>query len=189
LDELRTVTASVEWNEYNISGFNITIMAAQYLGLLTQTRYEEANSQLIQMSSEAFGGTQRERLEWLIAVRHGFWTLLKQREFSRVDDQIELVRDFQRRHPGDDREAPHALLAMLLGAFEEAERRADIALADARFEEACSLGSMTKDHYGHVARLHRDLSYRRLAEPARAFLLAERLASIWHLTVSEHRPN
>jgi hypothetical protein len=189
LDELRTVTASVEWKEYGVSGFNITIMAAQYLGLLAQARYEEASRQLVEMSSEAFGGTHRERLEWLIAVRHGFWTLLWQREFSRVNDQIELVRDFRRRHPGDDYEAPHALLAMLLGAFEEAERRSDTVLADARFEEACSLGCVAMDHYGHVERLHRDLSHGQLSDPARGFLLAERLASIWQLTTSESRPN
>ena len=189
LDELRTVTASLEWKEYSVSGFNIVIMAAQYLGLLGQARYDDANRQLVEMSGEAFGGTHRERLEWLIAVRHGFWTLLSQRELSRVNDQIELVRDFRRRHPGDDYEAPHALLAMLLGDFEEAERRGDIALADARFEEACSLGCVAKDHYGHVERLHRDLSQRRLSEPARGFLLAERLASIWQLTSSESRPN
>ena len=190
LDELRTVTGSVEWKEFGVSGFNITIMAAQYLGLLAQARYDEAGRQLVEMSSEAYGsGTHRERLEWLIAVRHGFWTLMSQREFSRVNDQIELVRDFRRRHPGDDYEAPHALLAMLLGAFEEAERRGDTALADARFEEACSLGSVAKDHYGHVECLHRDLSHRRLSEPARGLLLAERLASSWQLTGSRSQPN
>ena len=34
LDELRTVTSSVTWTEYSVSGFSITIMSAQYLGLL-----------------------------------------------------------------------------------------------------------------------------------------------------------
>ncbi len=189
LDELRTMTASVEWKEYSVRGFNLMIMAAQYLGLLAQARYDEASSQLVEMSSEAFGGTHRERLEWLVAVRHGFWTLLSQREFSRVNEQIELVRDFRRRHPGDDSEAPHALLAMLLGAFKAAELRGDTALADAWFEEACSLGCVAMDHYGHVERLHRDLSHCRLSEPARGFVLAERLASIWQLTRSESRPN
>lgn len=189
LAELRIVTASVEWKEWSVSGFDITIMAAQYLGLLAQARYAEASRQLAEMSTEAFGGTRRERLEWLIAVRHGFWALLSQREFSRVSDQIELVREFRRLHPGDDYEAPHALLAMLLGAFEEAERSGDTGLADARFEEACSLGCVAKDHYGHVERLHRDLSHNRLSEPARGFILAERLASIWQLTSRESRPN
>jgi hypothetical protein len=189
LDELRTVNTSVDWTEYSITGFNITIMAAQYLGLLGQARYDEARRQLVEMSSEAFGGTHRERLEWLIAVRHGFWRLLSQRELSRINDQIELVREFRRWHPGDNYEAPHALLAMLLGAFEDAERTGDTALADARFEEACSLGCVAKDHYGHVGRIHRELSHRRLSEPARGFVLAERLASIWQLTRSESRSN
>ena len=189
LDELRIVMASAQWKEYSVRGFDITIMAAQYLGLLAQARYDEASRQLVEMSNAAFRGTHSERLEWLIAVRYGLWTLLGQREFSRVDDQIELVRDFRRRHPGDDYEAPHALLAMLLRSFEEAERRGEIALANVRFEEACSLGSVAKDHYGHVRRLHRDLSHRNLSEPARGFLLAERLASIWQLPSDESRPN
>ncbi len=66
---------------------------------------------------------------------------------------------------------------MLLAAFEEAERRGHHALADIRFEEACHLGSVATDHYGHVERLRRDLSLRGLSEPARGLLLAERLAS------------
>jgi hypothetical protein len=164
-------------------------MAEQYLGLLPQARYDEAGSQLGEMSSKAFGGSDCERIEWLIAVRHGFWTLLSQREFNRVNDQIELVREFRRRRPGDDYGAPDALLAMLLGSFELAELNGDTALADARFEEACSLGGVAKDHYGHVARLYRVLSHRRLSEPAWAFLLAERLASVWQLDSGESRPN
>lgn len=181
LDELRTVT----WEHYSGSGFDVTIMAAQYLGLLKQARYEEASAQLAEMADLAFGGSPRERLEWLIAVRHGFWILLEQQEFSRVNDQIELVREFQRRHPGDDYEAPHALLAMLLGDFEAAERRGDTALADRRFEEACSLGSRAKDWYGHVERLYRELSSERLAEPTRGHALARRLAATWQLTDSD----
>jgi len=74
-------------------------------------------------------------------------------------------------------------------AFEEAERSGNTALADARFEEACSLGCVAKDHYGHVERLHPDLSHSKLSEPARAFILAERLASIWPMISRESRPN
>jgi hypothetical protein len=48
------------------------------------------------------------------------------------------------------------VLAMLLGAFEEAERRGDTALADAGFAGACSRGCVAKDHYGHVEREHRN---------------------------------
>ena len=73
--------------------------------------------------------------------------------------------------------------------FEETERSGDTVLADARFEEACSLGRLAKDHYGHVERLHRELSHCRLCEPSRGFVLAQRLASIWQLTSSESRPN
>jgi predicted RNA-binding protein YlqC (UPF0109 family) len=189
LDELRTVVSSVEWNDYSVIGFSITIMAAQYVGLLKQARYDDATRQLDEMSSVAFGGSHLERLEWLIAVRNGFWVLLSQGESRRVNDQIGLMRDFRRRHPGDDYEAPHALLAMLLGAFEHAELRGDTALADARFEEACSLGGVADDHYGHVARLHHCLSHGMLSEPARGFVLAERLASIWKILSSESRPN
>ena len=69
LNELRKVAESVRWKDYNVSGFAMTIMAAQYLGLLAQARYDEARRQLAEMSSDAMGGTQRERLEWLIAVR------------------------------------------------------------------------------------------------------------------------
>jgi hypothetical protein len=189
LEELRALTASIAWNEFSVDGIDMTIMAAQYLGLLAQKRYDDAGRQLAEMSSEAYGGTQHQRLEWLIAVRHGFWVLLTQREFGRVNEQIELVRDFRERHPGDDYEAPHALLAMLLGAFEEAERSGDTALANVRFDEACTLGSVARDDYGHVERLNRDLSHGRLSEPARGFLLAERLASIWRLPSDKSRPN
>src|SRR5258706_10309490 len=41
LGELGAVNAAVEWQEYSISGFEVNMMGAQYLGLLQQKRYEE----------------------------------------------------------------------------------------------------------------------------------------------------
>ena len=82
-------------------------------------------------SEAAFGGTRCERIEWHIAIRHGFWTLLEQGESGHADGQIELVRNFRRRHSGDDREVPRSLLAMLLGALEDAEPRSDPVISDA----------------------------------------------------------
>jgi hypothetical protein len=154
LDELSEVNAALEWQEYSITGFDVLIMGAQYLGLLRQKRYDEAVDQLVEMSKQAFGGTQSQRLEWLIAVRHGFWILVEQKEFDRIEGQIELVRDFRRRHPGDDHEAPHALVAMLLASFESAERRGDTALADKRFEEAYLLVKCLDSACAKIAHPH-----------------------------------
>lgn len=181
LAELRSVMGSVEWAECNVSGCEVLVLGAQYLGLLAQRRYGEADRQLEEMTGIAFGGTSSQKLEWLIAVRHGFWVFHEQEEWRRCGEQIELVRDFRRRHPGDDYEAPHAQLAMLLVAFEAAERRGERDGADGFFEEACSLGGVGEDHYGHVERIHNALTRGGLSEAGRGFVLAERMAAFWRL--------
>jgi hypothetical protein len=178
LAELRTAVSSVDWKDWDISGFDIYILGSLYLGLLKRQRYEDAHSQLAEMSKLAFGGTASERLEWLIAVRHGFWIIRDQRRFDRLDTQLELVRDFRRCHPGDYHEAPHALLAMLLGAFESAERRIDYHVADLRFDEACSLIPPARDWYGHVQRLERELVNGQWPDPVRAVGFAKRLRGL-----------
>lgn len=94
LAELRTIVANADWKDIDISGYDLYILASIYLGLLQQQRYEEADIQIKYMAGLAFGGTAHERLEWLIAVRHGFWILCDQGQFERLESQIERAREF-----------------------------------------------------------------------------------------------
>jgi hypothetical protein len=183
LQEVRGTLEAIDWRECDPTGYDVAIMANQYLGLLQQRRYQEADAQLGEMSGRAFSGSHKQRLEWLIAARSGFWVLLEQRDWERIEGRIELVRGFRRIHPGDDYEAPHALVAMLLPAFEAAEGCGYTALADRYFEEACSLGGVAQDHYGHIKRIHDELSKGNLGGIGRSDLRALRLAQVWALLV------
>jgi hypothetical protein len=159
--------------------YRLFVMGTQYLGLLRQKCYEEAEVQLSEMAVIAATGTNREQLEWLIAIRHGFWIFQEQGELSKADDAIERIRGFTREFSERDNEAPGALLAMLLGSFEAAERRGDFNTADARFEEACLLARTARDDYGHVSRLHAMLSSGQLGTKDRAGDFAKRLERGW----------
>jgi hypothetical protein len=178
LTEFRGVVSSFNAVDLDVSGYDINILASIYLGLLRQQRYEEATEQLAEMAGLAQDGTSMERLEWLIAIRHGFWILRDNGRSDRFDEHIEQVRVFRRRHPEDEYEAPDALLAMLLGAFEFAELRREFRIADEYFEEACSLVPPARDCYGHVSRLERQLWSKKWPDPDRAAVFSERLSQL-----------
>jgi hypothetical protein len=68
---------------------------------------------------------------------------------------------------------------MLLRAFEALEGFGATMLADRYFDEACSLGGVAGDDYGHIKRIHLALSKGHLADMGKSEARAQRLAQIW----------
>lgn len=179
LSELNSLVDSIQWNEHDPQGYALTILGSQYLGLLGRREYQRAEDQMDAITIAALDGSHDARLSWLIALRHGFWVLRDHGDFDRIESQLAVVRAFRRDYPGDDYEAPHALLAMLLGTFEVAERTGKFTLADERFDEACALGPDARDDYGHVERIYALLVAGEFGCTARAVSQAVQLDASW----------
>lgn len=179
LVEVRDVLSTAVGQKSYCEDIDLTILGYQYLGLLEQRRHNEAEDLLASLDTRVGSGSHSERLSWFFAVRGGFWILRGQRQVERMERQIEIVRQFRRRYPDDDYEAPACLLAMLLGSFEFAEKEENLPSADRWFDEACNLAVVASDSYGHAERLYRLLVKGELGRTTRAASLAARLDACW----------